>query len=382
MIGIFIGIAAVVSLISLGQGLQTAITSQFSSLSVDKLTIQNVGTGFGPPGSTSVDKLDDHDLKVIESVSGIEYVISRWIRIGQIEYNRYNGFDYVTNVPEDSVKAKIFYESMNLNVEEGRLLKSSDSGKVVLGSGAIKKEKFGKEIHAGKTIKIQGDEFEVVGILEKSGNIQFNSIVLIMEDDLKELLDIGDEIDLIIVQVEEPDEIEEIAESLKKALRRDRGLDKGEEDFSVETPLESISAVNSILSAINIIVTGIAMISLIVGGVGIANTMYTSVLERKKEIGTMKAIGARNSDILTVFLLESGFMGLVGGIIGALIGIGSAFVVALVANNFFGSQIIVVNASLPLLSFAIGFSFFIGIISGAIPSYQASKLKPVEALKG
>jgi putative ABC transport system permease protein len=124
------------------------------------------------------------------------------------------------------------------------------------------------------------------------------------------------------------------------------------------------------------------MISLIVGGIGIANTMYTSVLERKKEIGTMKAIGARNSNILMIFLIESGLLGLIGGIVGALIGAGIALGIAAGANNFFGSEIINISISLPLLASVITFSFLIGVLSGAIPSYQASKLKPVEALRG
>jgi len=381
MLGIFIGIAAVVSLISLGQGLQTAVTGQFGSLSTDKLTIQNAGSGMGPPGSTVVEKLNDHDIRVINGVKGVEFVIPRLLRIGKIEYNKIGKFKSVGSVSQNPEHLSLIYESFGIKTDEGRLLKTNDFGKVVLGSNIGTKEQFDKKIEIGKKINIQGKDFEVVGILKTSSNFMINEAILMLEEDMEDIFEIENEHDLIIVQVN-PKEIEDVALRIEKAMRKDRGLEKGKEDFSVQTPLEALEAVNTILSAINIVVIGIAMISLIVGGIGIANTMYTSVLERKKEIGTMKAIGAKNSDILNIFLIESGLLGLVGGSIGALIGIGLALGVAKIANNFFGSQIIAVNISLPLIIASISFSFLIGILFGVIPSYQASKLKPVDSLRG
>ena len=381
MVGIFIGIATVVGLISLGQGLQTAVTGQFATLSTDKLTIQNAGTGFGPPGSTVIEKLNEHDLKVIEGVKGVEYTIPRLIRIIKVEYNEVGQFKYIGDIPDDSALADIVYKAGDLEVKEGRLLKPGDSGKVVIGSNIAKKEEFGKAIEVGKKINIQGKDFEVVGILKKGSSFQVNDVVMMLTNDMKNLLDIGDEIDMIIAQVEKPKEIKDVGDRIEKAMRKDRNLDLGEEDFSVQTPLEAVSAVNSVLTSINLVVVGIAMISLIVGGIGIANTMYTSVLERRREIGTMKAIGAKNSDILWIFLIESGLMGLVGGLIGVAIGLGMALSVASSANSYFGLEIITVDISIPLIITAIIFSFSIGVLFGVIPSYQASKLKPVDALR-
>ncbi len=381
MLGIFIGIAAVVSLISLGQGLQTAITAQFSTLGTEYLTVQNAGTGFGPPGSTVVEKLDEHDLKVVEGVRGVKEVVIRLVRMVKIEYNNAVSFNYIGDVPEEQTKMKIVYSSGNLEAENGRLLEIGDKGKVVIGENIAKKENFGKEIDVGKKISIQGKDFEVVGILKKGSSFQVNDVIIMLNSDLKDLLEIGDEIDLIVAKVEETEDPAIVADRIEKALRNDRDEKIGEEDFSVQTPLEALSAVNQVLTAINVVVVGIAMISLLVGGIGIANTMYTSVLERRKEIGTMKAIGARNSNILLIFLIEAGFLGLVGGIIGVAIGGGAALGVGLIANNVFGSEIVTVNLSIPLMAFAMGFSFLIGIISGLIPSYQASKLNPVEALR-
>jgi putative ABC transport system permease protein len=381
MIGIFIGIAAVVSLISLGQGLQTAVTAQFASLSTDKLTVQNAGTGFGPPGSTVVEKLNEHDIRIIEGVQGVDEAIPRLIRVAKVEYNKIAQFKYITNIPEDEGHVRIIYDSIGVEVEEGRLLEAGDSGKIVLGSDVIDEDDFDKPIKIGKKIEIQGKDFEIVGILKRASTFQLNEIIIMTERDIENILDIQDEIDLIIVQIENPKDIEKTADGIERALRKDRDLKEGEEDFSVETPLEAISAVNTILNSINAVIVGIALISLLVGGIGIANTMYTSVLERRKEIGTMKAIGARNSDILVIFIIESGLLGLIGGFIGVIIGVLLSMGVAFFANEYFGRTLIVVNISLPLIISAITFSFLVGVLFGIIPSVQASKLKPVDALR-
>jgi putative ABC transport system permease protein len=382
MIGIFIGIAAVVSLISLGQGLKTAVTGQFASLSTDKLTIQNTGTGLGPPGSTVTKKLNEHDLKIIKGIQGVNEVVTRLLRMGKIEYNNAVQFKYIADIPEDDQQIKMIYDSMGVKVDKGRLLRKDDYGKVVLGADAIKKNDFDKEIEVGKKIKINDKEFEVIGIMKKSSSFQVNMVILMTNSDMKKTLNIGDEYDIIIAQVDSPNEMQKVTERIENALRSDRGLKKGEEDFSVETPLEALKSVNSILNAVNVVIIGIAAISLIVGGIGIANTMYTSVLERKKEIGTMKAIGAKNSQILLIFLLESGLLGLVGGLIGVSLGSGIAYGISSIANGAFGENIFVINISPYLIIYSVLFSFFIGIISGVTPSIQASKLKPVDALKG
>ena len=379
ILGIFIGIAAVVSLISLGAGLQAAVMGQFGTLSIDKLTIQNKGTGFGPPGSTVVEKLNDKDVKIIENIPGVDIVITRLIRVVSIEYNKFSTFGYVGDIPNEKEKINLVYDSFDIEIEEGRLLRENDKGKILLGSDA-QGDNFEKEIKVGNKIKINKKDFEVIGILKKSSNFQINSVYLIQTNDLEEVLGIEKEYDIIIAQVKDKDEIEEVAEKIKLELRKDRNLEVEEEDFSVETPLQAIESVNTILNIINLIVIGIALISLFVGAVGIANTMYTSVLERTREIGIMKAIGAKNLDILSIFLIESSLLGLVGGIIGALIGLGGAEAISLIANKALGSNLLQISISYPLLFGAIGFSLIIGVISGTLPAIQASKTNVVDAL--
>ena len=109
ILGVFIGIAALVALVSLGDALQNAVTGQFSSLSTDKLIVQAAGTGFGPPGSTAVRKLNSHDVKIIESVQGVDKVISRLIRMGKLEYNKQLSFGYIGSIPEDKVELQIIF---------------------------------------------------------------------------------------------------------------------------------------------------------------------------------------------------------------------------------------------------------------------------------
>lgn len=382
MIGIFIGIAAVVSLITMGQGLQEAITGQFGALSVDKLTIQNKQTGFAPPGAAVVEKLNRDDLKIIESTRGVDKVITRLIRVGSLTYNGISGFGYAVDLPNTREGADVVYESFNLEAEEGRLLRHDDQGKVLLGNRFLKTDDFGKAFRVGKTLKLNDKTFEIVGMLEQSSSFQTNGLVLITNADMEDLFDVDNEFDLIVAQVENKDDIEDVGSEIKRKLRKDRDEDIGEESFSVETPIQSLDSVNDVLGIVNLIVIGIAGISLFVGGVGIANTMYTSVVERRREIGVMKSIGAKNKDILTIFIIEAGLLGLAGGIIGALIGIGGALGVSSIANQALGGNLFLVSFNFPLLIGAVGFSFFVGILSGIFPAMQASKLNVVDALRG
>jgi len=381
ILGVFIGIAAVVALISMGNGLETAITGQFGALSVDTLTIQNKGTGFGPPGSTVVEKLNNRDLEILENVNGVDLVVPRLIRIGSLEYNGIRGFGFASNIPQDDEKKDFIYNNFNLEAEEGRLLQKEDQGKVMLGNDFLDTEDFEKPFRVGKNVLVNGESFKIVGFLKQSSTFQLNSVVFMNSEDLIDLLDIEDEYDLLVVQVRDKGEIENVAEEIERKLRNDRDEKIGEETFTVQTPLQALSSIQTILGIINLIVVGIAAISLLVGGIGIANTMYTSVLERTSEIGIMKAVGAQNRDILYIFLIESGLLGLVGGIVGAIVGLGISLFISNIANQALGADLFRVAVSYPLLIGAVLFSFIVGIISGVFPARQASKLNVVEALR-
>lgn len=394
MLGVFIGIAAVVSLISLGQGLETAITGQFGALSIDTLLVQGADTGFSPPGSTSVRKMSADDLEIINSVNGIEITIPRLLRIARVEFNDVLGFAGVASMPDDRDQLDKIYDSFGIGVDQGRLLEPGDRGKIIIGNDFVSSNVYGRPIRLGDTLTINDDEYEIIGILERSSTFTLNGAVLMMEEDMRDTFDIPEEeIDFIVVVVDDPDEIERVGDEISRKLRRDRNQDLGQEDFEVQTPAQNLETVNTILSVIQIVVTGIALIALLVGGIGIANTMFTSVLERTKEIGVMKAIGAQNRDILFVFITEAALLGFVGGIVGATIGFLIAYGGAIGANAQLGNTIFLISPSMqvslignpvPFWAFLTGavlFSMCIGVLSGIVPAYQASKLKPVDAFR-
>lgn len=382
MLGIFIGIASVVALISLGGALRAAVEGQFGSMGPDRLMVQNSGSGFGPPGSTSVRKLNSHDVDLIKKVNGVEVVVSRLIRVVKVDYNGAVTFKYAASLPNDKKQVDLIYETLDTQLLDGQLVLAGENNKVVLGNDYTTTNDFGKALKVNNKITIQGQDFRIKGILQKSSSIINNQLITMSEKDMKGLLNISDEIDIISLKVKPGVNAEKVASDIGNALRKDRNEKVGEEDFSVTTPTQSLQTINTILTIINIIVTGIAAISLIVGGIGIANTMYTSVLERTKEIGIMKAIGAQNSDILLIFLIEAGLLGLIGGLVGAGIGLGFAMLVAYAAKGFLGNSGFIVVVSWPLLIFSVSFAFLLGAGSGVAPALQASKLRPVDALRG
>ena len=149
----------------------------------------------------------------------------------------------------------------------------------------------------------------------------------------------------------------------------------------MQTAAELIKSFKTILDIVQGILIAIAAISLMVGGVGIMNTMYTSVLERTREIGIMKAIGAKNSQILTLFLIEAGLIGIVGGIIGIILGVGLSKIAVIIIGQALKTDLIQASFPLVLIVGSLLFSFLVGAASGILPAIQASKLKPVDALR-
>ncbi len=387
MIGIFIGVAAVISLIGLGEGLRTAISSQFGFLGSDILSIQASGSDLaGPPGSGVVDALDNKLIDKLERLNGVKASYNRYIESGIIEFKDTQTMGILTTVP-GGVDRKTFERLLNLDTEEGRLLDDRDTRKVLLGYNYAEEVVFGSEnvfskgIHTGDKISINDEQFEVVGVLEKSGNLMLDGAAFLNENVFLEIFGDDGTTDIIAVQVEDEKDIATTKESIEKLLRRERDVKKGEEDFSVESPQKILESLNSTLFAVQLFVYIIASISIVVGGIGIMNTMYTAVLERTKEIGIMKAIGATNTTIFILFFIESGFLGMIGGLIGIIIGMVLAYGLAAIGKLALGSELIQVYIPLYLILGALTGSFMLGTIFGVIPAMQASKLQPVDALR-
>tara|TARA_Y100000310_G_scaffold153901_1_gene153439 strand:+ start:6529 stop:7743 length:1215 start_codon:yes stop_codon:yes gene_type:complete len=380
MLGIFVGIAAVVALISLSQGLKGAVAQQFANLGSDKLIVQAAGGGFGPPGTAVPDPLTENEKKVIEKVQGVDIVVGRLIRIVKAEYNDEQKFAFAISIPEEDDAKVLVLEVNNYKLLEGKFFDNDEAREVVIGNN-VAEDLFDKKIELRNKIELQGTEFKVVGILKKSGNPQQDDSFVIPEGSLRKILKIPDEFDVVPVKVKAEEDLALVAERIEKALRKERNVDEGKEDFTVESPQQIIGVLNNILLVIQGVLVGIASIALIVGGIGIMNTMYTSVLERTKEIGVMKAVGATNKRILSLFLIESGFLGFFGGLIGVALGFGISKLVESIAFQQFGESLIKADVSLTLLIGALSFAFIVGALSGVFPALQASKLKPVEALR-
>jgi len=382
LLGIFIGVASVIALMSLGAGLQLAVSSQFGISATELITVQAGGvSGYGPPGSFVVTPLDTDDMAAIGKLNSVERSVRRNVGSVKIEYNDIISFQYAASVPNGDDR-KFIYEQLDGDPLLGRFLKDADSKKVFLGYNFYaKKEDWGKEIVPGKNILINEEKFEVVGILEKKGSFIFDNAVFMNEDELLDLMDSGDNVDAILVQPKDKEKIDQTKADVEKLLRDRRDVKLGEEDFEVSTPEASMATVNSVLNGVQVFIILVASISIFIGSLGIVNTMTTSVLERRKEIGIMKAIGARNRQVFFQFFVESGLLGLIGGLVGVIFGtlLGLGGIYGL--NSFLGTDLkFAINY---LLTFwALFGSFAIGALAGIVPAMNAAKQNPVEALRG
>ncbi|MCX8202477.1 MAG: ABC transporter permease [Candidatus Micrarchaeota archaeon] len=376
VIGIFIGITALIALISVGQGLQETIDKQFSMLNPNALYIFP-GSGFYGILAATVGsvQMTDHDIKVIQKVNGIEKVAGFAAVLAGIESGSEIKYAFLIGYEPSEISLR---EISSISIEKGRELQTSDGYKAVVGWLYANGDVFKKKLTVGDEITIKGKKFTIVGIAERVGSEEDDKQVYIPLSTMKEIYgDIG--YMTIWATVKETYPIETVAERVKVALRKDRGLKEGEEDFTVQTPQQLYETYGAVISIVQIIVIGIAAISLVVGGIGIMNTMYTSVLERTREIGIMKAVGARNRDIMIIFLIESGILGLVGG----ALGIGAGILISKGIETITLQTGYPFGASTPLwlIIGALAFSFIVGSVSGLLPAMQAARMKPAESLR-
>ncbi|MBN2881707.1 ABC transporter permease [Candidatus Woesearchaeota archaeon] len=375
VIGILIGIMAVVSLIALGQGLQYAISSQFSFLSPDIVTISVVSSD---QFSSSSKPLEKDYVELVERVDGVKQASGRIMRPVKIKVDKSTDYTMGISVPTGK-KAEFLYNAMNLKIEKGRFLDDSKDNEVLLGN-MFSDPDNGLNSKVGDEILIQGKPFIVVGILKKTGSFMIDISTYINEKGMENLFDLDNEYSFIGARIDTEKDMKEIISNIEKVIRKKRHVKEYNQDFTVQSAQATLNQVNSILGGVQIFVYIIAGISILVSGIGISNTMFTSVLERTKDIGIMKSIGATNRTIFTLFLIESGLLGMIGGIIGVILGSSIAVGLAALGRQAMGLDLIQARISFALIFGAISFSFIIGTVSGLIPAIKASKQNPVEAL--
>lgn len=377
VIGIFIGIAAVVSLVSLGQGLQTSIQAEFESIGGNKLFINPGGDQTQGQLSSSA-RLTREDLSVIRSVQGVDSADGAIFMSTGVTYNDELRYLPVIGIPTDQ-NQDLILESWAMEIGEGRLVRENDRYNIMVGS-RIASNVFSEEAGIRSKLEVNNEEFRIIGILEPTGDPSIDTAVIMPISAARETMERPDGYDWIFASVEEGSNVTETKADVEETLRNRRGLREGREDFTVSTSEDLLESFNSILGVVTGVVIGIASISLFVGAVGIMNTMYTSVTQRTREIGVMKAIGAQKEQIMFIFLLESAAIGFLGGLMGLLFGATLSMAGAFAITQAASLQI---SAYLgpELLLGSLLFSTILGILSGVLPARRAAGLEPAEALR-
>jgi putative ABC transport system permease protein len=381
ILGIVVGIAAIVALVALGRGFQYTIDEQFTKIGADKITIAPKAFQGDPASVSGTNKLTKKDFDVIKKSDGVGQVVGAIARTSKVEFNKKIKYSSIRGMPVDESRI-VYIESGLYDTEFGRMLKQGDKHKVVIGPEFAKETNFGKAIAVNDKLIIDGVEFTVVGIFKTGGNPGISQAVMITFDDAEELFNVNDEYTAITVKTEKGADLDKVVENVKKDLRRERNEKEGKESFTAQSTKQYVESFFVIFNVVTVLLVGLASISLLVGAVGIANTMYTAVLERTREIGVMKSIGARNSQVLTIFLIESSLIGLIGGILGVLLGIGIALIAEQIIGGYMGEGFFQVFLPWWLLVGSAAFALIIGTFSGILPAKQASKLNPVDALRG
>jgi len=394
ILGIIIGIAAVVGLMGLGDAIQESIEVQLGGLGGDKLIItpglsqqafSRRADFQGPPRTTittdtsGAEPLTEDDAIAISRLTNIYAVAPMVQRSYEVEFR--SEYSTLTTQFVDPLSTELVEEPTIL---DGRWLSNSDKTSCVIGYN-VAKELYANEIRVGERISVNEKSCRVIGILEKEGGFTgMDDYVIINLGSIDSFTDdYDDELSLINIKVEDTDRVNEAEESITNLLLRLHNTK--EEDFTILSFASIQESVSSITSLITAFLGGIAAISLVVGAIGISNTMLTSVLERTREIGILKAIGAKKKDVLTMFIAESSIMSFIGGLIGLLVGLGLAqLIITLLPIAFNVPREASMNLQLVinplLLGGALTISVVIGMLSGFLPAKKAAELNPIEAI--
>jgi len=371
LIGILIGCAAVTGLVSITQGLSNDINEQLEIFGPQNIMVipGQLQEGRGIVGST----LGWRDLETISKIREVK--VATPIIANKMVRFTLRGREYFVEV--FGVTNEYFEINKNAEIEDGRALLRTDNAVVVVGANIAQPLNEDKAIvEVGDRIKIEATVLDqqktltlrVIGVYSRTGGsfgADLDNSIGIPLRTAQQFFEVGGEFDYIMAQAESLDMVSEVVERIEEKLG----------DNVMVISFESAQdMVGSVLGTIESVLGGIAAISLIVAGVGIINTMTVSVMERTREIGVLKAIGAKSRDILFLFLSEAIMTGITGGIAGALFGV----LLSQIIGDFINMP---PDPSLSLVVYVVGFAVVTAVVSGLYPAWRASNLHPVEALR-
>ncbi|MCI6869302.1 MAG: ABC transporter permease [Selenomonadales bacterium] len=379
MLGIIIGVGAVIAMVSIGMGVRNNIQQSIASLGSNMLIVmpgaENRTGVRGGAGSKTT--LEDEDADAIKAkIGGIDNVSAMVSGSYQVVFGNSNWKTSVQGVSPD------YMDIRSLEVESGIFITEHDMVKrnrvAVIGS-TVSENLFGGSNPVGQNIRINNQPFKIIGVLKKKGQSsmgqdQDDVIIVPMTTAQERMLGVN-YVHSINVQVSSPDIMDEVQENIETLLRQRHHIAKGQEDdFNVRNLTSLMETMDSTTAMITMLLGAVAGISLLVGGIGIMNIMMVSVTERTREIGIRKALGATFRNIMMQFLIESVVIGIIGGVIGIFMGCTLSIAVA----EFFNF-----NTVITLLPIAVSFSFAVGtgLFFGIYPARKAAKLDPIEALR-
>ncbi len=362
MLGVIIGVTAVITLIALGQGSTQRVSSQIESLGTNLITINITGGR-----NRGVSEEDLERIKSMPGVSEIAPVLSGGVTVKAGNKNTNSSLEATTPG---------YQQVRNRHVQLGRFLLQNDLDmrfRVAVVGVDVADELFGRRDIVGEKISINGVEFSIVGILEEKGSSIAGS------DDNKVIIPLttgqrllrNTEVRTFYVSTQSPDVVNQVVGEIQRFLTRKFN---DENSFRVFNQTQLLSTINEATATLTMMLGGIAGISLLVGGIGIMNIMLVSVTERTREIGIRKAIGAKRRDILIQFLIESAVLSGLGGVLGIMLGfVGVSFL----------SRILNIPAAISadVVLLATGFSVAVGVIFGLYPASKAANLNPIDALR-
>lgn len=367
LLGIVISIMAVYSFMLMGDGLENVIEDQVLGFGTDIIRVTPQMGPLDESISFSIDDVDD-----IERILGVDVAIPGYISNQELEFKGTKIRTSVMGTDVERLYDHILYGT-GVRLEDGNLVGSGDDGVVLTYEGS--RSLFSDRVRRGDDLLISNISTEVYGIFEQ-GDVQVPSDVLVDIDYLHEIDD-TERVSIFNIKARRGENVTKLAEEIEDVLSRNYDTD----NLNIMTPDMLIEMVNDIIGSITGVIVLIAAISLLVSAVSIASTMYSSVLNRFREIGIMKSMGARNEDVMTIFLVEAGFLGMIGGLIGLSLGLGLSMSAEYILLNFFDLTVFRIEFEIMQAVGLLAFSVIVGMLSGLRPAMKASKINPVDALR-